>query len=469
MLYIYNSLTNCKEAFRPIEPGRVRMYVCGMTVYDYCHLGHARAMVVFDTVVRYLRSAGFRVDYVRNITDVDDKIIRRAAELNEPVGALTERFIAAMHVDMQALGCLLPDAEPRATAYMDAIITLIQQLLDRGYAYQVDEGSIYYAVERFEDYGKLSGERSEELRLGARVEPETGKRDAADFVLWKAAKPGEPRWPAPWGEGRPGWHIECSAMAGACLGRHFDIHGGGLDLKFPHHENEIAQSEAAWGGRYVNYWMHNGHIRVDDEKMSKSLGNFFTVREVMQAYRAEEIRYFLLSSHYRSPLNYSASDLDNAGAAVERFYLALRDLPPAEASPALAEPYRKAFRKAMDDDFNTPLALSVLFDLAREINRRRESAEAEAAALAATLRELGAPLGLAQTEPNVFFKGGDRAQAAAGIASERVEALLAERALARKNRDFAMADRIRDELQGEGIALEDTPQGTVWRRLRPGK
>ncbi|EAR22246.1 cysteine--tRNA ligase [Nitrococcus mobilis] len=469
MLYIYNSLTNRKEPFRPIEPGRVRMYVCGMTVYDYCHLGHARAMVVFDTVVRYLRSAGYRVDYVRNITDVDDKIIRRAAELGEPVNVLTERFIAAMHADTAALGCLLPDAEPRATAYMDAIVALIQRLLDRGYAYQaVDEGSIYYAVERFEGYGRLSGERLEALRAGARVEPGAGKRDAADFVLWKAAKPGEPSWPAPWGEGRPGWHIECSAMAGACLGQHFDIHGGGLDLKFPHHENEIAQSEAAWGGRYVNFWMHNGHIRINDEKMSKSLGNFFTVREVLQVYRAEEIRYFLLSSHYRSPLNYSTSDLDNSRAALERLYLALRDLPFTEASPALAAPYREAFRQAMDDDFNTPLALAVLFDLAREINRRRDRFESQAAALAATLRELGGLLGLAQVAPEVFLKGGAGSSVAVGIASERVEALLAERALARKNRDFATADRIRDELQAQGIALEDTPQGTAWRRSRRG-
>ncbi|MCO6442122.1 MAG: cysteine--tRNA ligase [Nitrococcus mobilis] len=469
MLYIYNSLTNRKEPFRPIESGRVRMYVCGMTVYDYCHLGHARAMVVFDTVVRYLRSVGYRVNYVRNITDVDDKIIRRAAELDEPVNVLTERFIAAMHEDTTALGCLLPDAEPRATAYMDAIVALIQRLLDRGYAYQaVDDGSIYYAVERFEDYGRLSGERLEALRAGARVEPETGKRDAADFVLWKAAKPGEPCWSAPWGEGRPGWHIECSAMAGACLGRHFDIHGGGLDLKFPHHENEIAQSEAAWGGRYVNFWMHNGHIRINDEKMSKSLGNFFTVREVLQVYRPEEIRYFLLSSHYRSPLNYSTSDLDNARAALERLYLALRDLPFAEASPTLAEPYCEAFRQAMDDDFNTPLALAVLFDLAREINRRRDRFASQAAALAATLRELGGLLGLAQAEPEVFLKDGAGPPVAAGIDSERVEALLAERALARKSRDFATADRIRDELQAQGITLEDTPQGTVWRRSRRG-
>ncbi|MDN5849710.1 MAG: cysteine--tRNA ligase [Nitrococcus sp.] len=465
MLTIYNSLTNRKEPLRPIESGRVRMYVCGMTVYDYCHLGHARAMVVFDTVVRYLRAAGYRVDYVRNITDVDDKIIRRAAELDEPVSALTERFIAAMHEDTAALGCLPPDAEPRATAYMDAIIAMIERLIERGYAYQAaDDGSIYYAVARFEGYGRLSGERVEELRAGARVEPGAGKRDAADFVLWKAAKAGEPFWSAPWGKGRPGWHIECSAMSNACLGPHFDIHGGGLDLKFPHHENELAQSEAAWGGRYVNFWMHNGHIRVKDEKMSKSLGNFFTVREVLRLYRPEEVRYFLLSAHYRSPLNYSTSDLDNARAALERLYLALRDLPLAEACPALADPYQRAFRQAMDDDFNTPLALAVLFDLAREINRRRERFETQAAALATTLRELGGLVGLAQVEPEVFFKADGMPGTAPGIASERVEALLAERAVARGNRDFASADRIRDELQAQGIILEDTPQGTVWRR-----
>ncbi|MDN5871619.1 MAG: cysteine--tRNA ligase [Nitrococcus sp.] len=467
MLYIYNSLTNRKEPFQPIESGRVRMYVCGMTVYDYCHLGHARAMVVFDTVVRYLRAADYRVEYVRNITDVDDKIIRRAAELDESVSVLTERFIAAMHEDTAALGCLPPDGEPRATAYLDAIIAMIERLLERGYAYQAaDDGSIYYAVARFEGYGRLSGERLEELRAGARVEPGAGKRDAADFVLWKAAKPGEPCWSAPWGEGRPGWHIECSAMSNACLGPQFDIHGGGLDLKFPHHENELAQSEAAWGGPYVNFWMHNGHIRVNDEKMSKSLGNFFTVREVLRLYRPEEVRYFLLSAHYRSPLSYSTSDLDNARAALERLYLALRDLPLAETCPALAAPYEKAFRQAMDDDFNTPLALAVLFDLAREINRCREHFETQAAALAATLRELGGLLGLAQLEPEVFFKGDGIPGTAGAIPSERVEALLADRAVARGKRDFASADRIRDELQAQGIILEDTPQGTAWRRSK---
>lgn len=466
MLYIYNSLANRKEPFRPIESGRIRMYVCGMTVYDYCHLGHARAMVVFDTVVRYLRAAGYRVDYVRNITDVDDKIIRRAAELGESVPVLTERFIATMYEDTAALGCLLPDAEPRPTAYMDAIIAMIQQLLERGYAYQApDDGSIYYAVARFEHYGQLSGERLEDLRAGARVESDAGKRDAADFVLWKAAKPGEPYWAAPWGKGRPGWHIECSAMSKACLGPHFDIHGGGLDLKFPHHENEIAQSEAAWGGRYVNFWLHNGHIRVNDEKMSKSLGNFFTVRDVLQVYRPEELRYFLLSSHYRSPLNYSSNDLDNARAALERLYLALRDLPFAKVRPSLADPYYESFRQAMEDDFNTPLALAVLFDLAREINRRRRHSETQAAvALAATLRELGGLLGLVQEDPEVFLKGGGIPDAATRISSEQVEALLAERALARKNRDFTSADRIRDQLQVQGIILEDTPQGTTWRR-----
>ena len=313
MLQIYNSLTNRKEPFQPIMPGKVRMYVCGMTVYDYCHLGHARAMVVFDMVVRYLRAQGYEVTYVRNITDIDDKIIRRAAELGVSVQELTERFIRAMHEDAAALGVLPPDHEPRATESIDGMIAMIQKLIDEGYAYVADNGDVYYAVSRFPEYGKLSGKRIEDLRAGARIEPGEAKRDPLDFALWKAAKPGEPSWPSPWGEGRPGWHIECSVMSTACLGNHFDIHGGGVDLKFPHHENEIAQSEAATGEKFVNVWMHNGHVRVDDEKMSKSLGNFFTVREILAKYRAEQVRYFLLASHYRGPLNYTAEALENAG------------------------------------------------------------------------------------------------------------------------------------------------------------
>src|SRR5690606_26572860 len=344
-----------------IMPGKVRMYVCGMTVYDYCHLGHARAMVVFDMVVRYLRAQGYEVTYVRNITDIDDKIIRRAAELGVSVQELTERFIRAMHEDAAALGVLPPDHEPRATESIDGMIAMIQKLIDEGYAYVADNGDVYYAVSRFPEYGKLSGKGIEDLRAGARIEPGEAKRDPLDFALWKAAKPGEPSWPSPWGEGRPGWHIECSVMSTACLGNHFDIHGGGVDLKFPHHENEIAQSEAATGEKFVNVWMHNGHVRVDDEKMSKSLGNFFTVREILAKYRAEQVRYFLLASHYRGPLNYTAEALENAGSALERLYLALRGLDSQQPADLQAEPlYYERFTAAMDDDFNTPAALAVL-------------------------------------------------------------------------------------------------------------
>ena len=457
MVQIHNSLTNRKEPFEPMEPGRVRMYVCGMTVYDYCHLGHARAMVVFDTVVRFLRASGYRVTYVRNITDVDDKIIRRAAELGETTGALTERFIAAMHEDADALGCLRPDHEPRATSSMEAIIGLIGRLLEQGYAYAADNGDVYFTVARFEGYGKLSGERLEDLRAGARVEPDEAKRDAVDFTLWKAAKPGEPSWPSPWGEGRPGWHIECSAMSMECLGEQFDIHGGGLDLKFPHHENEIAQSEAATGHAFANYWMHNGHVRINDEKMSKSLGNFFTVRDILKEYRAEEVRYFLLSSHYRSPLNYSLDALGNARAALTRLYTALRGLPEAVAGEA-GEDFRSAFGAAMEDDFNTPVALAVLFDLAREINRRREEGGAGAAPLGARLRELGGELGLLGSDPEDYLKGG------AADDDAQIEALIERRTAARKARDFAEADRLRDELKARGVVLEDGPGGTTWRR-----
>jgi len=457
MLRIYNSLTDRKEVFEPIDPPRVRLYVCGMTVYDYCHLGHARAMVVFDTVVRHLRHSGHAVDYVRNITDVDDKIIRRAAELGEPMEAVTARFTEAMHADADALGCLRPDAEPRATAYMDAIIAMIERLIDRGHAYVAD-GDVYYAVSTFAGYGRLSGERLEDLRAGARIEPGEHKRDPADFVLWKAAREGEPSWPSPWGDGRPGWHIECSAMSTACLGEHFDIHGGGLDLKFPHHENEIAQSEGANGHAFVNYWMHNGHVRIDDEKMSKSLGNFFTVRDILAVHAPEVVRYFLLTSHYRGPLNFTPDALDNARSGLERLYLALRGL--AGAGAAGGETFAERFTEAMDDDFNTPLALSVLFELAREVNRLREAEDPAAAGLAARLRELAGVLGLLQDDPEAFLKG----TAVSGPDEAEIEALIAERTEARRQRDFARADRIRDQLAEQGVILEDKPEGTVWRR-----
>ncbi|ROR32708.1 cysteine--tRNA ligase [Inmirania thermothiophila] len=459
MLRIYNTLTRRKEPFEPLEPGRVRMYVCGMTVYDHCHLGHARAMVVFDVVVRYLRARGYEVTYVRNITDIDDKIIARARERGVDFRALTEEFIRAMHEDAEALGLLPPDEEPRATAHMGEIIAMIQRLIERGYAYVADNGDVYFDVSRFEGYGRLSGKRPEELRAGARVEVGEAKDDPLDFALWKAAKPGEPAWDAPWGRGRPGWHIECSAMSTSCLGETFDIHGGGQDLQFPHHENEIAQSEGATGRPFVRYWMHNGFVRVNEEKMSKSLGNFFTIREILERYRPEEVRYFILTAHYRSPLNYSEDQLAQAREALRRLYTALRGLP--EAEPAGAEAFEARFHAAMEDDFNTPEALAVLHELAREVNRARAEEAQRAAGLAAALRRLGGILGLLQQDPEAYLRG---AGSGAGLSDEEIERLVAERAEARRARDFARADAIRDELKARGIVLEDTPQGTTWRR-----
>ncbi|MBP8024747.1 MAG: cysteine--tRNA ligase, partial [Chromatiaceae bacterium] len=369
MLQIHNSLTRHKADFVPLEPGKVRLYVCGMTVYDLCHLGHARVMVVFDVVYRYLQHLGYEVTYVRNITDIDDKIITRANERGEAFADLTARFIQAMHEDAAALGVLPPSAEPRATAHIAEILAMIQTLIAKGHAYAADNGDVYYAVASFPGYGRLSGKDPAELRAGSRVEPDEAKRDPLDFALWKAAKLGEPAWESPWGPGRPGWHIECSAMSTCCLGNHFDIHGGGADLQFPHHENEIAQSEGATGEPFVNIWMHNGFVRVNEEKMSKSLGNFFTVREILARYRPEEVRYFILTSHYRSPLNYDEEHLEQARGALTRFYTALRGLP--IAAPVGGEALRARFAAAMDDDFNTPEALAALFDLAREINRAR--------------------------------------------------------------------------------------------------
>ncbi len=468
MLEIYNSLTRQKAPFVPLRPGHVRMYVCGMTVYDLCHLGHARVMVVFDVVYRYLRRLGYEVTYVRNITDIDDKIIRRAEERGEPLADLTERFIAAMHEDSEALGILPPSSEPRATAHIPEILDMIETLIARGFAYAADNGDVYYSVSSFPGYGRLSGKDTESLRAGARVEIGESKRDPLDFALWKAAKPGEPAWDSPWGPGRPGWHIECSAMSTCELGNHFDIHGGGADLQFPHHENEIAQSEGATGEPFVEVWMHNGFVRVNEEKMSKSLGNFFTVREILQRFRPEEVRYFILTSQYRSPLNYDDEHLDNARAALTRLYTALRGLPHAE--PAGGEGFRERFHVAMDDDFNTPVALAVLFDLVREINRVRPTDEIAAAGLGAELRSLGEVLGILQGDPEAFLKGGRAATASADLdavmvfSDEKIDQMILQRLAARKAKQWAEADRIRDALGSAGILLEDGPGGTSWRR-----
>ena len=462
---IFNSLTGDKETFVPLEEGKVRMYVCGMTVYDYCHLGHARVMVVFDVVTRYLRHLGYEVTYVRNITDIDDKIIRRANENGESIQQLTSRFISIMHEDAAALGVLEPDLEPRATSSMDDIIDMIRSLLEKGYAYAGDNGDVYYDVSRFTNYGRLSGKRLEDLRAGERVAVDESKQDPLDFVLWKSAKPGEPSWSSPWGEGRPGWHIECSAMSTRCLGAHFDIHGGGMDLKFPHHENEIAQSEAASGEPFVNYWMHNGFVNVDEEKMSKSLGNFFTVREILRNYRHEEVRFFILSSHYRSPLNYSQENLDNARAGLTRLYMALRGLSPGgEMAPRQA--CSDDFYRAMDDDFNTPEAIAALFEIAKEINRNRENDPRRAAALAGCLRHLGGVLGLLQDAPETFLRAATGAGpgVSTALSEDEIEALIAARIRAREDRNWAEADRIREDLDAHGIVLEDGASGTRWRR-----
>ena len=462
MLQIYNSLTRQKELFTPIEPGKVRMYVCGMTVYDYCHLGHARVLVAFDVAVRYLRACGYQVTYVRNITDIDDKIIQRAVQNGEDFNALTARFIDAMHEDSAALGVLPPDIEPRATQSIDDIVAMIVTLVEKGFAYAAGNGDVYYDVSRFTTYGGLSGEQQEDLRAGARVEVDEAKDDPLDFVLWKAAKPGEPSWPSPWGAGRPGWHIECSAMSTRCLGDHFDIHGGGMDLKFPHHENEIAQSEAATGHKFVNVWMHNGFVRVNEEKMSKSLGNFFTVREILIRYRPEEVRYFILASHYRSPLNYTEDNLDQARAALARLYIALRGL---GAAAQVDEDYQQRFNVAMDDDFNTAEALSVLFSLANDCNRVRATDPAHAERLATTLRRLGGILGILQDDPDAYLQGVPVAGAEqAGPDAVEIEALIAQRLAARQAKNWAESDRIRDLLKAQGVVLEDGSQGTTWRR-----
>ncbi|MDD5383943.1 MAG: cysteine--tRNA ligase [Gallionella sp.] len=475
MLEIYNTLTRDKQEFAPIVPGKAGMYVCGMTVYDYCHLGHARVLVVFDMVYRWLKASGYDVTYVRNVTDIDDKIIKRAAENNESIHVLTQRFIDAMHEDADALGVQRPDHEPRATQYVPQMLEMIATLESNGLAYRAADGDVNYAVRKFDGYGKLSGKSLEDLRAGERVEVTGSKNDPLDFVLWKHAKDQESdevKWDSPWGKGRPGWHIECSAMGSKLLGEHFDIHGGGADLQFPHHENEIAQSEGAHQCQYVNYWMHNGFVRVDEEKMSKSLGNFFTIREVLKKYDAEVVRFFILRAHYRSPLNYSDMHLDDAKGALTRLYTALkgavvgRDLSRHDTvglKPDLqeyggvdwSEPYAARFKAAMDDDFNTPEAVAVLFDLANEVNRS-QSAEA-----AAQLKALAGVLGLLQRDPQVFLQGG---AGEGGLDDAAIGAQIEVRIAAKKAKNFAEADRIRKELLDAGIVLEDSASGTTWRR-----
>ena len=457
MLKIYNTLTRQKEEFKPIHPGKVGMYVCGVTIYDHCHIGHGRTFVAFDVVARYLRYSGYELNYVRNVTDVDDKIIKRAAETHVTCDDLTERLIGDMHQDFDALGMLRPDIEPRATQHIHEIIELVETLLAKEHAYVADNGDVMFIVDSFADYGKLSGQDLEQLQAGARVDVVDAKRNPLDFVLWKMSKPGEPTWDSPWGPGRPGWHIECSAMNSKHLGNHFDIHGGGSDLQFPHHENEIAQSCCAHGGNYVNTWMHSGMVMVDKEKMSKSLGNFFTIRDVLAHYDAETVRYFLMSGHYRSQLNYSEDNLKQARAALERMYTALRDLPAVAAAGGDEQVAR--FKEAMDDDFNTPEAYSALFDLVREINRQKAEDLSVAAGLGARLRELGAVLGILQQDPDAFLKGDEADEEVAEI-----EQLIAQRNQARADKNWAAADAARNRLTEMGIVLEDSAGKTSWRR-----
>jgi cysteinyl-tRNA synthetase len=473
MLKIYNTLTRNKQTFVPIHSNQVRMYVCGMTVYDYCHLGHARVMVVFDMVSRWLRASDYDVTYVRNITDVDDKIIQRANENKESIGELTQRFIDAMDEDAARLGVIRPDNEPRATTHIDAMIQMISQLVDKGHAYVADNGDVFYSVRSFEGYGKLSGKSLDDLRAGERVEIDAFKKDPMDFVLWKSVKPNEPNWDSPWGLGRPGWHIECSAMSAQHLGAHFDIHGGGQDLQFPHHENEIAQSEATHNCQMANYWMHNGFVRVDNEKMSKSLGNFFTIRTVLERYDPEVVRFFILRAHYRSPLNYSDKHLDDAKAALKRLYTSLRGHDVSEESVDWNHPQAQLFKEAMDDDFNTPEAMAVLFDIANDLNKNKAKETAK------LLKNLGALLGLLQSNPDEYLQGevvieltgiqvsaeiGDVVANAQNYDKDEINLMISRRSDAKATKNFAEADRIRQELADTGVILEDTPQGTTWRK-----
>jgi cysteinyl-tRNA synthetase len=459
---IHNSLAGRKEEIVPLQAGKIGMYVCGITVYDYCHIGHGRMLIVFDMAVRYLRSLGYDVTYVRNITDIDDKIIKRAAENGEPVDALTARFTDAMNVDCESLGMLKPDHEPRATQFVPAIIKMVEQLVRKGYAYVADDGDVLYSVSSFPGYGKLSGKQLKDLRAGARVEVDEAKRDPLDFVLWKAAKPGEPKWDSPWGAGRPGWHIECSAMSTQVLGSHFDLHGGGVDLKFPHHENEIAQSCAALDTKFVNVWMHNGFVRINDEKMSKSLDNFFTIRDVVRMYPPEAVRYFLLATHYRAPINYTEENLLQAKAALDRLYTALRGVE-ANREPVSGDALER-FRAAMSDDFNTPEAFAVLQSLARDLNTAKAAARnSDASTLAGQLRQLGAILGILRSEPEQWFKHSAGAHADA-LTDEQIDQLIKDRVAAREAKNWKESDRIRDLLAAAGIVLEDGAKGTTWRR-----
>ncbi|MEX0336637.1 cysteine--tRNA ligase [Vibrio tubiashii] len=459
MLKIYNTLTRQKEEFKPINAGKVGMYVCGVTIYDLCHIGHGRTFVSFDVVSRYLRYLGYDLTFVRNITDIDDKIIKRANENGETCDSLTERLIGEMHNDFDALNMKRPDIEPRATEYIAEIIELVQKLIERGFAYVADNGDVMFEIAKYDDYGKLSRQDLEQLQAGARVEIESAKRSSLDFVLWKMSKPGEPTWESPWGPGRPGWHIECSAMNSSILGNHFDIHGGGSDLQFPHHENEIAQSCCAHGTDYVNTWMHSGMVMVDREKMSKSLGNFFTIRDVLGHYDPETVRYFLMSGHYRSQLNYSEENLNQARASLERLYTSLRGLD--LSTPAAGgEEYVKRFTEAMNDDFNTPEAYSVLFDMAREINRVKTEDVATASALGSLMRELADVIGILHQDPEAFLKG----DSGSDDEVAEIEALIKLRNDSRAAKDWANADMARDKLTEMGIVLEDGPEGTTWRR-----
>ncbi|MBU6468471.1 MAG: cysteine--tRNA ligase [Betaproteobacteria bacterium] len=459
MLILHNSLTKKKETFVPIHPHQVRMYVCGMTVYDRCHLGHARMLVNFDVLFRWLTVLGYQVTYVRNITDIDDKIIARAHENQESIQSLTERMIDLMHADLSALGVLPPTVEPKATQHIPGMIQLISQLIDKKLAYVGENQDVYYSVRDFKGYGKLSGKSLEDLRSGERVAVDQYKKDPLDFVLWKAAKPGEPYWESPWGNGRPGWHIECSAMSEHYLGEHFDIHGGGHDLQFPHHENEIAQSEGAHGHEFVNVWMHNGFLRVNDEKMSKSLGNFFTIEDVLKVFQPEVVRFFLLRGHYRSPLNYTDEHLNDAKAALTTLYTALRgqslNIP---TTIDWHNEHAKRFQEAMNDDLNTPEAVAVLFQLAREFNRTQDSA------FLVLLKQLASLLGLLTEDPSKWLQQGSHGIDTEGLTDEQIEAAIVERKQARLERNYQRSDEIRDYLLAKGVILEDTPAGTSWRR-----